>query len=318
MDFLIDKKSNIQINEQVRVQLRYQIINGELKSGTQLPSVREMASVLNVNRHTISKAYKELENEGLIVTKQSLGTFIAENIDVPKKNDFNKFIKIIKEAMEMSDSIGFTKKEFIDMARSIYLKEKNCRKIKGLFVECNESALKQYVNDIREKLEIDIEGCLLEDIEERKVSLSQFEEYDLIMTTAAHYPYLKRILNNNNNIYAINFGPFLQVLSKVKDLPKETKIGVVCINETGAMTLKQVLIDSGAIQGFICTGSVKDLKKVEELVSNVDVLVASKYALEENAEFFSNLSIKIIEYSNVIQETSVRMLDEVISQMRQS
>lgn len=58
MNFSIDKQSNIQLCEQIRVQIRYQIINGEMERGTKLPSVRELSAALRINRHTISKAYK--------------------------------------------------------------------------------------------------------------------------------------------------------------------------------------------------------------------------------------------------------------------
>ena len=95
MDLLINKESNVQINEQIMAQLRYQIINGELEQDSRLPSARELASLLNVNRHTVSKAYKELENEGLIVTKQSSGTFVGKDIEIPKKQDIDRFVNTI-------------------------------------------------------------------------------------------------------------------------------------------------------------------------------------------------------------------------------
>lgn len=318
MDLLIDKESSVQINEQIMAQLRYQIINGELEQDSRLPSARELASLLNVNRHTVSKAYKELENEGLIVTKQSLGTFVGKDIEIPKKQDIDRFVNTIKEAMEVSNLIGFTSKEFLAMTEYIYLKEKNNKKVKGLFVECNDIALRHYMSDINEKLDIDIDGCLLEDINEEYINSEGIKEYDLIMTTVAHYPELKRKLKDFNNLYALNFGPFLQILNKIINLPKETNIGIVCVNEVGTLALKQILLDLGAIQGFIIQGCTKNLDKVKELANNVDILIVSKFALEENAEFFSTLSKKVIEYTNVLQGSSVRMLQEVIIHIKQS
>lgn len=318
MDVLIDKKSNLQINEQIALQLKYQIFNGELERGAKLPSVRELASLLNINRHTISRAYKDLEDEGLIVTRQSLGTFVNEDLELPQKKDVTKFINTIRQAIEISNSLGFTTREFLDTAHSLYLKELNDRKIKGLFVECNNSALRQYIEDIRKELDLDIEGCLLSDIEEGKISNGKLNEYDLIMTTVGHYPSLKRVIKNSDNIYAINFGPYLQILNEIKDLPKESNIGIVCISETGAIGLKQVLIDLGIVQGFILEESTKNLENVKKLANEVDLLIVSKYALQENMEFFSTLPNRIVEYSNVLQDTSIRMLEEVINHIKQS
>lgn len=318
MNFQIDKNSNLQINEQIALQLRYQIISGELERSSKLPSVREMASMLNINRHTISRAYKDLEDEGLIVTKQSLGTFVTKDLELPHKKDVDKFIETIKEAMEISNTLGFTTKEFMATAQSIYLKESNGKNIRGIFIECNHSALKQYINDIKEKLDIEIEGCLLSDIEEGNISINRINDYDFVMTTVGHYASLKKLIKNNDNIYAINFGPYLKVLNKLKGLPKDSRLGIVCISDTGAIGLKQVLIDLGIVQGVIMVESTKDLVKVKELANSVDILIVSKYALEENAGFFNSLQNKIVEYSNVLQDTSVRMLEEVIQHIKQS
>lgn len=317
MDLLINKESNVQINEQIMAQLRYQIINGELEQNSRLPSARELATLLNVNRHTVSKAYKELESEGLITTKQSLGTFVNKNLEIPKKQDLDRFVNTIKEAMEVSNLIGFTSKEFLAMTEYVYLREKENNRVKGLFVECNEIALRHYICDISEKLDIDVEGCLIEELNDEEIKL-KLNDYDLIMTTVAHYPQLNMELKNHNNLYALNFGPFLQVLNKIIDLPKETNIGIVCINEVGTLALKQILTELGAVQGFILQGSTKNLNKVKELADIADILIVSKYALEKDAEFFDALPNKIIEYSNVLQGSSVRMLQEVISQIKQS
>lgn len=319
MNFLIDRDCNIQINEQITAQLRYQILNGELKKDTKLPSVREMASALNINRHTISKSYKELEDEGLIVSKKSLGTFVSNQVNIPPRKDLTKFIEIINKSIDASNELGFTTKEFLEMTQSIYLNEKNNKKIKGLFVECNYPALKEFVKDTRKELEIEVDGCLLSEIENGDMGPNKIDEYDLIMTTVGHYPTLKRALKNKNNLYALNFGPYLNVLNEIKDLAPDSDIGIVCINETGAVGLKQILIDLGIVEGIILAESAIDLKKVEKMAEQVDLLVISKFALEENREFFTSLPNKqIIEYTNTLQQTSIMMLQEVISHIKEN
>lgn len=315
MDLLIDKESTIQINEQIRIQLKYHILNGELECGSKLPSVREMALALNINRHTISRAYKELEEEGLIITKQSLGTFVTEDLAIPSKKNVDEFTDIIKKSMDKTLELGFSIKEFLAMAQTTYLKEKNDKKIKGLFVECNLPAIKQYVKDLSDELDIEVDGCLLTDLEDSGF-LSRLKEYDLIMTTAGHYPTLQRSVKSNDNLYVINFGPYLNVLNKLNYLSKDSNIGIVCISETGAVGLKQILVDLGIVQGVILVESTKNLNRVKQMAENVDYLIVSKYALEENKEFFDLLPIKVIEYENRLEKTSVIMLKEVINNIR--
>jgi len=75
----IDPRSSTPIYEQIEFGVKELILKGALKGGEKLPSVREMASILTINPNTISKAYGELEREGIIETLRGKGTFITDN-----------------------------------------------------------------------------------------------------------------------------------------------------------------------------------------------------------------------------------------------
>ncbi|RKN61401.1 GntR family transcriptional regulator [Paenibacillus ginsengarvi] len=62
---------------QIEVQLRSLILSGSLPTGTLLPSIREFAHDLSCSIITIRRVYQDLENEGLLRTKQGTGTFVA-------------------------------------------------------------------------------------------------------------------------------------------------------------------------------------------------------------------------------------------------
>lgn len=62
---------------QIKVQLRALILGGKLEEGTPLPSIRELALDLSCSVITIRRVYQDLENEGMIRTKQGTGTFVA-------------------------------------------------------------------------------------------------------------------------------------------------------------------------------------------------------------------------------------------------
>ncbi|HHW11090.1 MAG TPA: GntR family transcriptional regulator, partial [Firmicutes bacterium] len=63
---------------QIVEQIRHLILSGRLKPGTQLPSVRQLASDLTVSVITTRRAYEELEREELIVTRPGTGSIVAE------------------------------------------------------------------------------------------------------------------------------------------------------------------------------------------------------------------------------------------------
>ena len=64
--------------------IKEDILNGVLTAGDQVPSVREMAKRLLMNPNTVSKAYKVLENEQVLVTIKGKGTFVKVTEDLPR------------------------------------------------------------------------------------------------------------------------------------------------------------------------------------------------------------------------------------------
>ncbi len=76
----IDKTKKLPLIRQVYQQLRSKILNGQLKSGDKLPSSRELAIFLHISRNVILEAYNLLLLEGYIISKPSIGTFVAEGI----------------------------------------------------------------------------------------------------------------------------------------------------------------------------------------------------------------------------------------------
>lgn len=76
--FTVDPKSSLPIYEQLVAQIIRAIARGLLRSGEQMPSVRELASTLLVNPNTVSRAYQELESQNFIVTMRGKGSFISD------------------------------------------------------------------------------------------------------------------------------------------------------------------------------------------------------------------------------------------------
>ena len=73
----IDERRPEPLYHQIESQLRGLILGGQLQEGTALPSIRELALSLRCSAITIRRVYQDLENEGLIRTRQGAGTFVA-------------------------------------------------------------------------------------------------------------------------------------------------------------------------------------------------------------------------------------------------
>lgn len=78
MQIRIDFRSDAPIYTQITEQIRQKVAAGELKPGEQLPTVRQLATELRVNWNTVARAYRLLDEAGLISTQQGRGTYIWE------------------------------------------------------------------------------------------------------------------------------------------------------------------------------------------------------------------------------------------------
>ncbi len=80
----INKNSSRPYYEQLVIGIKEEILQGILEAGDQIPSVRDMAKQLLMNPNTVSKAYKVLEAEQVLVTVKGKGTFVKAVDDLPR------------------------------------------------------------------------------------------------------------------------------------------------------------------------------------------------------------------------------------------
>ena len=78
MNLEIDFRSGIPIYLQVVERIKERLAAGQLRPGDQLPTVRSLAMELRVNFNTIARAYRIMDESGIISTQQGRGTFILE------------------------------------------------------------------------------------------------------------------------------------------------------------------------------------------------------------------------------------------------
>jgi GntR family transcriptional regulator len=79
MPFTVNPSSGVPIYLQLMEQVKHAIERGALQPGEQLPATRKVAEDLVMNPHTVAKAYRELEHEGVIEMRKGLGAFVTEN-----------------------------------------------------------------------------------------------------------------------------------------------------------------------------------------------------------------------------------------------
>ena len=132
-NFSLDFRSGVPVYIQIVEQVQAHLASGVLKPGEQLPTVRQMASELRVNFNTIARAYRMLDEAGLISTQQGRGTYILE----PLEDGKNRYLKHstlqaqVQRFINLLARQGFTPKEVEDCLRE-YLGEWKSGKIENI------------------------------------------------------------------------------------------------------------------------------------------------------------------------------------------
>jgi len=79
LDLVLDRHAEVPIGVQLAWALRARIRDGVFAPGQRLPGLRDLATALHINANTVRAVYQRLEHEGVLVSRQGSGTFVAED-----------------------------------------------------------------------------------------------------------------------------------------------------------------------------------------------------------------------------------------------
>ncbi|QYR22617.1 GntR family transcriptional regulator [Paenibacillus sp. sptzw28] len=130
----------IQVNEQsaeplyhqIEVQLRALIVSDQLSEGTLLPSIRELAQMLKCSVITIRRVYQDLENEGLLLTRQGTGTFVARVGDeIRQVQRLSAVVEAFESAVDAGLRVQCTEEEMTELLQNILRRKRKADESSG-------------------------------------------------------------------------------------------------------------------------------------------------------------------------------------------
>lgn len=121
MDIIISNSSGEPIYEQIVLQIKTMIMNGSLKSGDALPSMRTLAQQLRISVITTKRAYEELERDGFIESYTGKGSFVkSQNTELLREENLRQIERILGEACDKARLCGVKLDELTDILSIIY------------------------------------------------------------------------------------------------------------------------------------------------------------------------------------------------------
>jgi GntR family transcriptional regulator len=114
----INIESGIPIYLQIAGQTRQMAASGELAPGEKLPSVRSLAVKLRINPNTVQAAYRHLEAEGIVETRQGLGVFLCSTVKKMSAREKSQAVgSILDQAILKAHQLGLEEGEVLRLLK---------------------------------------------------------------------------------------------------------------------------------------------------------------------------------------------------------
>ncbi len=124
MEIIVSNKASRPLYEQIATQIKAAIMNGELKAGEAIPSVRALAKSLHISILTVQKAYSTLQEDGFIETTAGKGCYVSvQNQDFYLEEQQKKIEEKFTEAIEIARTSGISFDKLVDLLTILYEEE---------------------------------------------------------------------------------------------------------------------------------------------------------------------------------------------------
>ncbi len=232
--FQLQRKGGLPIYLQVKRKIERLIASGHWEKGQRLPAERALAEELEVSRNTVSLAYRQLEAEGLVTSRQGRGTFVAEADDLVRlENRRDRLARIIDSALEDAGAMGISLDEFMNMAvRRTEERRKMLQEVRIAFVECNREQLDYFSKELELGTGVRVLPVLTDELVAGEASArATIASADLIVTTFFHLDEVRALFPARaEDILGIALDPVIETIVRIARLPQNCKVLLVCLS----------------------------------------------------------------------------------------
>ena len=227
--YRINPNIDVPIYKQLVDIIESAIKKGELAYGERLPTVQDMIDRLAIARGTVTRAYDELERNGMIEKVQGRGTFVSfQPPDSGSRKE--QAIAAIDNLFAELEEMGFSAAEiniFINLKLREWAEQETL--VKVAVVECNHEILSNISEQLRHIPGVDPYSYTLDNIKQYPYKLN--EQFDLVVTTPTHAKYIESILPPEQKPLQVALRPCASFLAGIIRLSNGKHLGSMVYSE---------------------------------------------------------------------------------------
>lgn len=243
MTFYLDRSLPLAVGAQLRGQLEYGVACGDIKRGSQLPSVRELSSTLGIAPATVSQVYKELLQEGLLETVPGKGTYVTDTPKTPPTRDFTALHRLADEVIERAYGLGYEAGELAHLVQRKASSYRAVRPLELVFVGIFPGATRAYIDALRGFLKPTdrLRGITLAELAESPQP-AYVAQADLIVTLGHRERAVRELLHHAQPLVSINFLVSDETRTALAVLTPGVRLGIVATFPEFLPTMKRGVI----------------------------------------------------------------------------
>jgi DNA-binding transcriptional regulator YhcF (GntR family) len=305
----VQTETSLPLSVQLKEQIKWLIALRELAPGDQLPTVQELASGLRINRNTVAQVYVELRQEGYLVARQGQGTFVADSDAVHAAMRKADLSRVLDDALERAAAMGYSPEEFARAAAARASIQAALRaRRRAVFVECNWPEIKHHVATLKTELGLEVEGIHLDDIRrDREGFRAKARNADLVVTTLFHAEEAQKAAGPGIEVIAIGATLEVHLLRALAQLPRGTKVAVVCIDYARASRIRRMLINAGVQHVDMEAVGVDEQQKLRQVLKESDVVYVS-VAAQPDAKRILHNTPKLRTYQLALDRAGLELI----------
>jgi GntR family transcriptional regulator len=276
LQFQIQSDSDIPASKQLLDQVRFAIASRQYPPGHRLPSTRQLAMITGLHRNTISKIYQQLEEDGLVSSQAGSGIYVKTPPQSREDllGDYPLARKLINRSLDELLQQNLSLRQI----RELLLAEIDWRllsstKILITIPRSDLGAGELILKELEQSLKMPVE---LVPMEELSLVLANSESVTVV--TSRYFINVAEAIASTYRVRVIpiDIYDYSQELAIVKQLPPESRLGLVSISQ-GILNIAEILIHS--LRGdevLVISAQINETEKLRGLIRTTQTIISDQ------------------------------------------
>lgn len=301
----ISRSLRVPLATQIRDQVVAAISVGDLEVGDRLPTIRELANFLGINRNTVAQAYRDLEREGYVVTRSGAGTTVVASPATDSLLRGGQLRELVRDALAKAESAGFSAQAFVETAYYEASSWQSSSVASILVVDEYRGELGFLCEEISHAVPAVVEGLVLSEVEQRlrDGQPGELDRFDFVVAPFYCTDRATALLEETGlAVLTVGVGPSIPTMLRIAHAAEGKKVAIVCTEDSGPEQMRQALEGAGITFARLDGYGLHD-SRLPEVVSSYDLVVASQGSADAVRALVG--TDRVVEFSSMLSESSL-------------